>query len=229
MRILYINNTMKRVINILKNFVDFLRNRVTLALLIVVALLLCYMSIQCSRIEKLSEENNTFIKNIKAYENENSQLKKGNYEFSMTIDELKASNDSINKKMLKTYKELDKKTKDLKYAQYLLSKGSKTDTIHLSDTVFNDGHIMLDTTFGDKWFSTHIEINSRIPLLISTSNFTSELEAFISTNKETVNPPNKLFFIRWFQKKHRVTVVDVKENNPYVTIEKSRFIKINEK
>jgi hypothetical protein len=50
---------------------------------------------------------------------------------------------------------------------------------------------------------------------------------FAYTEKEIIGTPKKCFIGRWFQRKHKVTKVDVKDNNPYATIKNKKFIIIN--
>jgi hypothetical protein len=49
----------------------------------------------------------------------------------------------------------------------------------------------------------------------------------INNKKEYNKKPSKIFFIRWFQKKHLVTEVNVEERNPYIKSKENKFIKIN--
>ena len=54
----------------------------------------------------------------------------------------------------------------------------------------------------------------------------SEKHIIVSTKKETVNPPKKLWILRLFQKKHRVLHVNVIEKNPYMDNQESRYVEI---
>jgi hypothetical protein len=54
----------------------------------------------------------------------------------------------------------------------------------------------------------------------------SEKAVVVSTKRETVDPPKKFFLCRWFQKKHTVVKVVVKENNPHVIDQENVFIEI---
>ena len=85
----------------------------------------------------------------------------------------------------------------------------------------------LDTTVGDKWVSTRLELAYPSTIVV-TPTVTSEKEVYIYTNREIAGVPSKCFFIRWFQKRHTVTKVVVNEENPYIISEQNVFIKTGE-
>lgn len=177
--------------------------------------------------QKLSVEYSTSIENIKAYDAELSGLRDDTKVYKLTIEQLNYFNDSITKKIKEAQKELNIKDSKLKQAQYELSFASRKDTILLKDTIFSSTFTSLDTIMGDKWFSNRIQLS--YPNLISSSvSFKSEKFCFVQLRKETIKPPKKFFLARWFQKKHYVSIVTIKENNPYIEIKNSRFIQIIE-
>lgn len=177
--------------------------------------------------QKLSVEYSTSIENIKAYDAELSGLTNDTKVYKLTIEQLNYFNDSITKKIKEAQKELNIKDSKLKQAQYELSFASRKDTILLKDTTFSSTFTSLDTIMGDKWFSNRIQLS--YPNLISSSvSFKSEKFCFVQLRKETIKPPKKFFLARWFQKKHYVSIVTIKENNPYIEIKNSRFIQIIE-
>lgn len=167
----------------------------------------------------------TSIENIKAYDAQLSGLKDNNRVFKLTIDQLNYSNDSIINKMKEVQKELGIKDKRLQQLQYDLSHAQRNDTIILSDTVFKSPEFKLDTIVGDKWFKTNLHLKYPSTIALSPE---IELERFtyINGKRETVNPPKKFFLFRWFQKKHTVVEVKVKENNPYVKNKEQKFVQI---
>ena len=61
---------------------------------------------------------------------------------------------------------------------------------------------------------------------VVTPTFNSERYVLISTKKVYNNKPSKVFFIRWFQKKHIEVSVDIKEKNPYITINKQKYVEV---
>lgn len=177
--------------------------------------------------KQLTTKYETSIENIKAYDAQLSGLKDNNRVFKLTIDQLNYSNDSIINKMKEVQKELGIKDKRLQQLQYEASHAQRTDTITLKDTLFRDPQLRLDTIVGDKWFKTnlHLEFPSTIAL---KPEIELERYTFINGKRETVNPPKKFFLFRWFQKKHTVVEVNVREMNPYVKNKTQRFIQIIE-
>ena len=165
--------------------------------------------------QKLKEETATLISNQKAFIAENSSLKNENKVFKFTIEQLNYYNDSILQKMNDVKKELKIKDKNLKQLQYLLSVSTKKDTVLFTDTIFRDKSLALDTIIGDKWYN--IRLGLKYPFYIYTEpTFTSEKYIIVNKKKETVNPPKKFFLFRWFQRKHWVMEVHIKEKNPYI-------------
>lgn len=164
------------------------------------------------------------LQNVEAYQAANSGLKGSIRQYQMTMDDLKASKDSLDKKLIEVVESLKIKEKRVEYVQYQTKVINKTDTIQLSDTVFvPETHI--DTTLGDEWYTMNLKLD--YPSKITTSpTFNSEQYVVINTKKEYDKKPSKLFFIRWFQKKHWVTEVNVVEKNPYVENKEHKFIKI---
>lgn len=177
--------------------------------------------------KQLTTKYETSIENIKAYDAQLSGLKDNNRVFKLTIDQLNYSNDSIINRMKEVQKELGIKDKRLQRLQYEASHVQRTDTITLKDTLFRDPQLRLDTIVGDKWFKTdlHLEFPSTIAL---RPEIELERYTFINGKRETVNPPKKFFLFRWFQKKHTVVEVNVREMNPYVKNKTQRFIQIIE-
>ena len=177
--------------------------------------------------KQLTTKYETSIENIKAYDAQLSGLKDNNRVFKLTIDQLNYSNDSIINRMKEVQKELGIKDKRLQQLQYEASHAQRTDTITLKDTLFRDPQLRLDTIVGDKWFKTnlHLEFPSTIAL---KPEIELERYTFINGKRETVNPPKKFFLFRWFQKKHTVVEVNVREMNPYVKNKTQRFIQIIE-
>ena len=176
--------------------------------------------------QKLSVEYSTSIENIKAYDAELSGLTNDTKVYKLTIEQLDYFNDSIVKKMKVVQKELGIKDKRLQQLQYEASHAQRHDTITLTDTIFRN-NFSLDTIVGDKWFKTDLHL--KFPSTIALSpEIELERYTFINGKRETVNPPKKFFLFRWFQKKHTVVEVNVREMNPYVKNKTQRFIQIIE-
>ena len=175
--------------------------------------------------QKLKEETATLISNQKAFIAENSSLKKENKVFKFTVEQLNYYNDSILQKMNDVKKELKIKDKDLKQMQYLLSEATKKDTIVFRDTLFKEPTLNVDTLVGDKWYN--IRLGLKYPNLITTNpTFISEKYIIVNKKKETINPPKKFLLFRWFQRKHWVMEVNIKEKNPYIKEIDNKFVEI---
>lgn len=177
--------------------------------------------------KQLTTKYETSIENVKAYDAQLSGLEGDNRVLKLTVEQLNYFNDSIIKKMKVVQKELGIKDKRLQQLQYEASHAQRHDTIVLRDTLFRDPQLKLDTIVGDKWFKTnlHLEFPSTIAL---SPEIELERYTFINGKRETVNPPKKFFLFRWFQKKHTVVEVNVREMNPYVKNKTQRFIQIIE-
>ena len=180
-----------------------------------------------NRNQNLKEEISILMSNQKTFIAENSSLKNENRVFKFTIEQLNYYNDSILEKMNDVKKELKIKDKDLKQIQYLLSEATKKDTIVFRDTLFREHSLNIDTLIGDKWYN--IRLGLKYPNLITTSpTFISEKYIIVNKKKETINPPKKFFLFRWFQKKHWIMEVNIKEKSPYIREVDNKFVEIIE-
>ncbi len=169
---------------------------------------------------------NKELQNVEAYKIDNSSLKDDARQYQMTIDDLKSSNDSIDKKLVEMAEELKIKSNKIQYMQYQTKTIYKTDTLQLKDTLFLP-KVHLDTLIGDKWYSLRLKLDYP-STVVASPVFNSEQYVIINTEKEYNKKPSKWFFIRWFQKKHTVVKINVRENSPYVTSKEKKFIKIIE-
>ena len=178
-----------------------------------------------NRINVLNYEISNAITNIKAYELENSALRDDTIEFKYTIEQLNYSKDSLNQRINKLRKDLKIKDKDIPKLQYMLSENQKKDSIvFVHDTLFRE-NIKVDTTLNDNWSKLHLQLEYPNTVL---AEYSFKNESLVTTyiKRETVNPPHKCAFIRWFQKKHKVIHVEINEQNPYCEIKEQRFINI---
>lgn len=179
-----------------------------------------------NKYQKLNTKYQTSIENIKAFDDELSGLKDDTRAYRLSIQQLNYFNDSITKKMNEVRKELGIKDSKIKQMQYKLSHVEKTDSMVLPDTIFVNS-FKLDTIIGDEWYKNHITM--KYPNYIKfTPKFKLESFLFVDAKKETVEPPKKFFLLRWFQKKHTILNITIKENNPYVETDRQKFIEIIE-
>ena len=166
------------------------------------------------------------VENAKAYSELFCNSEDKNRAFKLTIDQLKNSNDSIFKELNEVRKELKVKDSKLKSLQYVSSSFFKVDTITLKgDTIFKGSHVNIDTLLSDDWYS--VKVGLKYPSTVTVEpTFKSIKYIVVSAKKETINPPKRFFFFRWFQKKQIRLNVDVVEKNPYVQNQDNRFVEI---
>lgn len=174
--------------------------------------------------KKLSNQYAIAYENIKAYDAELSGLKDDTKVYKLTIEQLNYFNDSITKKMNEVRKELGIKDSKIKQMQYKLSHIERSDSLTLPDTIFVNS-FKLDTIIGDEWANNHIIMSYPNKIKI-TPRFKLESFLFVDAKRETIKPPKKFFLFRWFQKRHTVLNITVKENNPYVETDRQKFIEI---
>lgn len=194
-------------------------------ILVVFLALITALVLAIKHSKELNEKWETAIGNIKAYDSLLSAEKSKNAAFQLTVDQLEYFNDSVLKALDETRKELKIKDKNLKALQQIKSSFHKADTIRLTDTLFKEPTLSIDTLLGDDWYT--LQVGLKYPSTIAINPvFRSEKHIVVSSKKETVNPPKKFWLFRLFQKKHRVLHIDVIEKNPYVENENSRYIEI---
>lgn len=204
-----------------------IKKYIRIEIIALICLLTTSTYILYSRNQDLKEEISVSMSNQKAFIAENSSLKDKNRVFKFTVEQLNYYNDSILQKMNEVRKELRIKDGNLKQMQYLLSVSTKKDTVLFTDTIFEDKGLALDTVIGDKWYN--IRLGLKYPNLIYTKpTFISEKYIIVNKKRETVNPPKKFFLFRWFQKKHWVMEVHIKEENPYIKETNNKFVEIIE-
>lgn len=185
------------------------------------------IAVQSSRIDNLREDLSYSKANEKALFSERDSLELNTRTLYLTIDQLNYMNDSILQKMNDVREKLKIKDKEIKELQYQLSEASKTDTLHIKDTIFKDRDFNLDTIKHDKWYSLRLQMSYPSEIII-TPSFTSERYVAMYLKKETINPPKKCWIAKIFQKKQKIMVVDIEEKNPYIKIKEQRYIKVVE-
>lgn len=174
---------------------------------------------------EIEEKWKAAVENVKSYSEQFSSSEEKNRAFKLTVDQLKNSNDSIFEELNEARKELKVKDSKLKSLQYVSSSFSKADTIHLTDTIFRDSKVNVDTLLSDDWYS--IRVGLKYPSTVAVKpEFRSVKSIIVSTKRETVNPPKRFFLFRWFQKKQTVLNVDVVEKNPYMQKQTDRYVEI---
>lgn len=164
------------------------------------------------------------LSNNKAYESDLAKNAEKVRAYQLTLQDLETSNDSLVQELIKVQKERKIKDSELQAMAYQLSKVTRRDTITMKDTIFVE-NFKMDTTLVDKWYK--LDMSMSYPSTISVApTFNSERYIIVNTRKEIIGKPSKIFFIRWFQKKHRILEVNVEEKNPYIEVEQQKFIKV---
>lgn len=197
--------------------------RLAIALFIIV--LIVSLSVLVKSYNKLNNDYKIAVGNEKILLQSNQALNKDLGVLQLKVDQLSYFNDSILVKLDSVRKALKIKDKDLQYLQYMYSTIEKVDSVvFVKDTIFRD-MVHIDTTLTHKWYNLNIKLDYPNSVVVNPK-FVSEQYVVIHYKKETVNPPKKCAIGRWFQKKHRVIRVEVKEENPYIIHKNSEFIKI---
>ena len=169
----------------------------------------------------LTQQLSRAIENTKAYALKRDSTTVRAY--NMTLNEVKAYGDSIDKELLEFAKNNGIKEKTITNTHYIKEYINTTDTIVVNDTIFREKDFALDTTIRNDWYN--VRVGLKYPDTIAVSpEFTSEKYVVVNTKRETIDPPKKCFFLRWFQKKHNVTEVTIFEKNPYVKLKEQKFI-----
>lgn len=202
-----------------------LRSYIYIGLAVLISILVTTISIQTFKIHGLEDSLSVSIANEKALFADNDSLRNVERTLHLTVEQLNYINDSILVKMNEARKELKIKDKNIKELEYQLSEASKVDTIIFRDTLFRDPDIKIDTTLRDEWYSLNLKLEYP-STIIASPKFVSERYVFQSLVKETVNPPKKCWVGRLFQKKHKVLITEIKEENPYIEIKQQRYIKV---
>lgn len=179
---------------------------------------------QRSELNKYKNLYNKELQNVGAYQAANSGLEGNIRQYQMTMDDLRTSRDSLDRKLVEVVESLKIKDKKIEYLQYQAKTIHKTDTIQMSDTIFvPEAHV--DTLIGDKWYNLRLKLDYP-STIVASPTFNSEQYVVINTKREYNKKPSKLFFIRWFQRKHTVVEINVEEKSPYIINKENKFIKI---
>lgn len=181
--------------------------------------------IQKAMLQKVERELIAAQNNYNSLVSENNHLKDSNREFTLTVDQLNYTQDSLFKEMNAMRKSLKIKDKEIERLAYLNSIGKKTDTVYFKDTVLAK-NVKLDTTVAElPWYSATISLEYPSKIAVS-AEWTSEKYLITHISKEPLGTPKKCFIGRWFQKKVTVVETEVIEKNPYIKNKKQRFVEV---
>ena len=203
-------------------------NKIKLILICIVTVILLALgitvAIQSKKISNLNESLSNSVNNEKALLLKNDNNENEIRSLKLSVEQLDYFNDSIIDKLNQVRNELKVKDANLKELQYLKTVATKTDTIIIKDTIFVE-KTNLDTLIGNEWYQLNLQLQYPNKITVSPT-FISEKSIVTHIKKETVKPPKRCKFIRWFQRKHNVVIVDIKESNPYITTEDYQHIEI---
>lgn len=207
---------------------DFIKNKLTLIAAIIFAAMILCIGYLLAKNKHLQFDYSLALNNYKAYEQMlNAKLDSTNgknYELKLTKELLERSQDSIIQDLNQLRKDMKIKDKQLKQLQYLATTTRIHDSIYFTDTLFRYD-IDLDTVISDDWHTLKIRLSYPSIVKLETK-YKNQISVVVSTEKQTINPPSKIFFIRWFQKKQELVKIDVIDKNPYTEIAEQRFVEV---
>lgn len=198
---------------------------ITLVLVGVLMLLGTTCLIQCKTNQRLKQEYAVATANEKALMGRIEGNQKDIVAYQTTISTLRHTNDSIIQHLMDKQKELKIKDKELQAMASLESNFHTVDTIRLTDTIFRDPSFALDTCIKDEWRSIDLHMHYPGDICVD-SKMRSQKEVYVTTVRETIEPPKKCWFLRLFQKKHTVARVKIEEDNPYLESERNVYIQV---
>lgn len=151
------------------------------------------------------------------YKNKAGQLQTMTIQEEQTIDQLKASKDTVIQHILVQAKKDDISTNKIVEVGEVVSK-----LVHDTTVVYTPGR---DTTISF----------SHVPYVVNTvtlkgDSASNKLEVngkedlIFHDQRVTVDPPKKFFLLRWFQKHQTLVEVDVTNTNPYIQVENQKFV-----
>lgn len=161
--------------------------------------------------------------NVKAYASLNDSLVQNNRVFQINIADLNRLNDSIFTEMKNVSNRLKIRENQIKQMQYLMDSYNRVDTVFVKgDTIFKEPEFKLDTTFGDQWGKTRLQLE--YPNIITVGHsYTNKKHIIFVSYKEPVKE-RKWFLPRWFTRKRTYVEATVVDENPYVETKETRFI-----
>lgn len=173
---------------------------------------------------KTAEQLKQAENNTKALLMAQDSLNSTNRTLQLSIEQLNYFNDSITRVLKNAIKKSNSKDSRIEQLQYMLATNFRVDTLIFKDTIFVKDYYVDTTITDNKWYSLNMTLSYPNNVIVAPK-FTNEYTTIFSSKKETIYPPKKCFLLRWFQKKHTIVEVLVFNNNPYSTIDTTRFIK----
>lgn len=199
-----------------------MKNKLLITLFALIILLCVALFYFVSKCDRVANERDQYASMAKSYSRVIMDSDSERTVFRMRISDLEVTGDSLICVLDSMRRQIGIRDKRLREMHHRVTYVERTDTIYLSDSIFISG---LDTTINDGWVSTHLKIDvpNKITHSVSVRNQT---DLFVTTKRETVNPPRKFFLFRLFQRKHTVVTVVAKEGNPWCQTAESRHVEI---
>ena len=174
------------------------------------------------RLGEVKEERDRLEASVRAYAAENSLLAGNAHVMRLTAAALKESIDSLNVSLDSTRRALKVKDRELKGLGYISSSAVVRDTVTIGREV--TVHEPIDTVLDDGWRRLAVSADTSGRLAVGLS-VRSEKSLVVAARRVPVSNV-KCFIGRLFSKKRTEVTVDVVEKNPYITVDRTRFIEI---
>lgn len=178
--------------------------------------------IQYKTNQSLKKEHEVATANIKSLlDDRDNEI----IELQLSMDVLRNTKDSTIQNLLAQKDKLNIKNKELQTMVSMASQFHVHDTVPIHDTIFREPDFTMDTCIKNEWRTTCVEMKYPNQVCVDAT-MKSQKEVFVTAKRETIEPPSKCFFIRWFQKKHTVTRVIINEENPYIENQENVYIRV---
>jgi hypothetical protein len=177
----------------------------------VLALLMVLLLYQASLTKRYRSLYYKARQNVEAYQAANSDLQETSKLYRMSMDDLRASKDKLDRKILEIVDSLKIKDKRIEGLQYQSSTASRVDTLVFMNTVFVE-NLKIDTLVGDEWYTMKLHMQYPSEVVVSPT-FNSEQYVVINTKifrKYAVYKGRRFLFF-----------IPASPNIPYTTIYQS--------
>ena len=143
------------------------RHWISIAAILCITALVVIIGFQSKEIKKTERQLEQKTINFNALENEYNNISSRNIEYKMNIAQLSTSLDSLNMKMNEVRRELKVKDSEIRRLGYIASIATKTDTIVVKDTIFNND-VNIDTLITDgEWYKLHLHFSYPNEVVVS--------------------------------------------------------------
>ena len=193
-------------------------------LFIIISILVLICTLQFIAYDKLKSNYSISKANEKSLLSKYQSSQNSIIGYQTTISSLQSINDSVTTQLLETKKKLHIKDKEVNSMISASSEFRTHDTIILSDTIPILKNIIIDTSIINEWYNIDLKVD--YPSIYLSTLTKSSKDIIMTTSKETIDPPKKLFICRLFQRKHKIARIYIDEKNPYISSENNVYIKI---